>query len=95
MFTEIKPYSKRFLFIRLNYKFTDLDGKNVDNLGCQHRKGLDMGALGGEGVWKGKEKLDCKERWEWIKGKEGLKKSGRSEGKKREGGKKKGKGIKN
>ena len=51
MFTEIKPYSKRFLFIRLNYKFTDLDGKNVDNLGCQHRKGLDIhGGLGGEGV---------------------------------------------
>ena len=46
MFTEIKPHSKRFLFIRLNYKFTDLDGKNVDNLGCQHRKGLDMGGLG-------------------------------------------------
>ena len=51
MFTEIKPYSKRFFcLLSLNYKFTDLDGKNVDNLGCQHRKGLDMGALGGEGV---------------------------------------------
>ena len=58
-------------------------------------QGTRHGGLGGEGVWKGKEKFDCKERWEWIKGKEGLKKSGRSEGKKREGGKKKGKGTKN
>ena len=35
-----------FCLLSLNYKFTDLDGKNVDNLGCQHRKGLDMGGLG-------------------------------------------------